>query len=126
MTITASSVKLLLGNEEYADIADSEFDPHIAAAELVVSEDLVDSGLSVDRKQMIGTFLAAHFALLTFERGGLIRERVGDSSSAYKPGSESDRGFALTRFGQNAIALDTSGTLALRANTTQRAEFRVV
>jgi len=125
MTISTSSVLLLLG-PEYQELDDISLTEYIATAELVVSEDLADSGLSAARQTMIGKYLAAHFAVVAVERGGLTRSKVGESTDTFKEGSKSDRGFNLTRFGQQAVALDSSGILALNANAMTKAEFRVV
>lgn len=125
MAATTSSVRVLLGSD-YNDVDLASIAPHLSAAELVVSEDLAVSGLTPERKELIVNFLAAHFAVISFERGGLTRQKVGESTDTYKEGSNSDRGYLMTRFGQQAVALDTSGTLALNANPTQKAEFRVV
>ena len=125
MVISTSSVIAILG-PEFADLEDAAVAEFIAAAELVVSEDLKGKGLSDARLELITKYLAAHFAIVSLERGGLTRQKVGESADSYKTGLDSDQGFLLTRFGQQAVSLDTSGTLALNATPKQKAEFRVV
>ena len=120
-TVTTDEVKKLLAIEEEVNLT-----TFIAAADLIVSEDLASTSLTTDRKKLITLFLAAHFATLSLEKGGLTRYEVGESSESYKAGSDLDRGFSLTRYGQQAISLDNSGTLARNATPTQKAEFRVV
>lgn len=125
MSATTSSVKAILGTA-YAALDAATLAPFLSAAELVVTEDLANASLSPERKELIVNFLAAHFATVSLEKGGLTQQKTGESSEMYKMGSVSDRGYLLTRFGQQAVALDTSGTLALNANPSQKAEFRVV
>lgn len=125
MAISTSSVKSILGNE-YDSVEDSDLAEFVSAAELVVTEDLAGVSLSISRRELITKYLAAHFAVLTLERGGLVRQEIGESSDTYKEGSNTQMGYLMTRFGQQAIALDTSGTLATNATPKQKAEFRVV
>ena len=103
-----------------------DLSPFITTAEVILSEEFTGCGHSEKRLEQIGLFLAAHFATLILERGGLTRYKVGESSEAYKEGSNADRGYTLTRFGQQAISLDTCGRLALNAVPMHKAEFRVV
>ena len=125
MPITPSSVKLILG-PEYSGVEETAIAEFIEAAELVVSEDLAASTASVPRLELITKYMAAHFTVVSFERGGLTRQKAGESADTYKTGLDSDQGYLLTRFGQQAVSLDTSGILALNATPKQKAEFRVV
>lgn len=99
---------------------------YINAAVAVVTDKLTGKGLSESILTQIEIFLAAHFATLAVERGGLKKETAGDSSQSYQTISEKFKGFTSTRFGQQAITLDTSGTLAADGNANQRAILRVV
>jgi len=99
---------------------------HVKMATLIVDEDLASKGLTDARLEAIELNLAAHFAILGIERGGLTRYQVGESSESYKEGSNSDRGYILTRYGQQAISLDNSGTLVNQATPMKHAQFRVV
>lgn len=125
MAITTDSVLAILG-PEYEGTEAAVITEFVSAAELVVAEDLAQADLSDARKELITKYLAAHFAIVSLERGGLTRQKVGESADTYKTGLDSDQGFLLTRFGQQAISLDTSGTLALNATPRIKAEFRVV
>ncbi len=120
--VTEAEVKALIG--QAADTIDMT--PHIDAARIIVDEDLASAGHSDNRLRQILRFLAAHFATLAIERGGLTRYEVGESVESYKPGSDLDRGLSSTRWGQQAIALDTAGILSKIGSIKQRAEFRVV
>ncbi|MGD9727683.1 MAG: hypothetical protein AB7L09_21630 [Nitrospira sp.] len=102
----------------------------INTANSVVNSNLIglDPPYTEDQLKLIETYLAAHFATLTTERGGIRRQQIGESSESYQTISEKYIGFLTTRFGQQAVALDTSGTLAelAQSGTTRKAEFRVV
>ncbi len=120
--ITSSEVHTLLNSVE----TDVDLAAQIASADLVVTEDLADAGLSDARLRMITLYLAAHFATLTLEKGGLTYKEVGESVEKYANGAGSEQGFNATLWGQQAVAFDTSGTLALNARPAQKAELRVV
>lgn len=98
--------------------------PFIDVATLIVDEQLANSGLSVARFKQIELYLAAHFVAISEEKGNLKRSRIGDASEEYD--NKSGVGLELTRYGQQALALDTSGTLRSMARSTQNALFIVV
>jgi hypothetical protein len=100
--------------------------PYINSAVVVVESLLEGKGLSESVLTQIEIFLAAHFAVLAVERGGIRREAMGESSQSFQTISENFKGFTLTRFGQSALALDTTGTLAEQGNANLKAKFRVV
>ncbi len=101
--------------------------PFITSAHVLVSELLATSGLSNDRLKLIETYLAAHFALQTYERGGIIKQKSDDSEDVYAAWTAGAKeGFAVTRFGQQAMTLDTSGKLAAASTGKLKAKFRVV
>ena len=100
--------------------------PYISAANALVEANLASSGLSSTILTQIEIFLAAHFAVLSTERGGLRRDAFGDSSQSYQTISEKFTGLNTTRYGQQAIVLDTTGTLAAIGVTKPKAQFRVV
>jgi len=79
----------------------------ISAAHLLVWERLSGKGLSDNRLKLIELYLAAHFAAITypvasFEAAGKVQE-----SLQYKV----DKGLEFTKYGQQAMMFDTSGTL---------------
>jgi hypothetical protein len=100
--------------------------PYIASASILVEDALANKGLSEPILTQIEIMLAAHYATLAVERGGIRRETMGDSGQSYQTVSERFKGLLLTRFGQQAIALDSTGTLAAQGNANLRARFRVV
>lgn len=98
---------------------------YIDDANLLVNETLVGHGLSEDRLTVIEKYLAAHLYVLTVERGGLTKDKVGESEQGYV--DFTGKGIASTRFGSLAISLDTSGQLALIVAEPKRyAQLRVV
>lgn len=105
-----------------ADVVDTDFIP---IANAMVNDHLVGKGISTIILAKIELFLAAHFVALMEELGGLTRDSYGDSaqsmSDAYRDG-----GLNLTRYGQQALVLDTTGTLRTVYAPKQKAEFRVI
>jgi len=111
---------------EVAGLVETKKDliPFIETANLIVDEDLANSGLSESRKKQVELYLAAHFAALSEEGGGLTYEKLGDA--AITRADHFGQGLLQTRYGQMAVSLDTSGTLAASAESNKRALFRVV
>lgn len=103
----------------------------IDIATLLVDEDLatLSPALSDERLRQIELYLAAHFLTLTVEEGPKAAEALGDATERYH--NIYAAGLRSTRFGQQAILLDTSGTLAEQAakaeNVSKKdAQFTVV
>ena len=96
----------------------------IKTAKLIVEEDLADQGMSAARLDQIIIYLAAHFACLRVERGGLRSSQTLNAKDEYQ--LNADKGLRSTRYGQQAITLDTSGVLASSAKAVGKAEFRIV
>lgn len=109
-----------------AGLAGNDLETFIDTANLLVNEELASSGLSADRLKQVELYLAAHFAIVTLERGGLTRQKIGESEDFYQSWTNTELGLQSTRYGQQASMLDTSGKLAALAKGTLRAEFRVV
>lgn len=103
--------------------------PFINNANLVVNEELVGKGLSDDRLKLIETLLAAHFCCLVEEKGGLQRTETGQSTDSYQRRDlKGNEGLASTRYGEQAIAMDSSGTLSSLSIGAKnlRAQFTVM
>lgn len=88
--------------------ADASTTTFITTAHIFVYESLSDKGMSETRLKQIELYLASHFAAITnpvasFESVGKVQE-----SLQYKV----DVGLRFTKYGQQAIALDSSGTLS--------------
>lgn len=82
--------------------------PFIRPAHLIVDQHLSDKGLSADLMKEIELWLSAHFTG--------ISEQIASSESAGKVSQsfqyKLDLNLQATMFGQQAIALDYTGTLA--------------
>ena len=74
---------------------------------------------------MIKCFLTAHSWAITNERGGIREQDMGNSRVEFATGTFNVDGLSLTRFGQQAIALDKTGTLAQQDPVKGQAVFRV-
>lgn len=120
MTVTAEQVQTV------ADVS-TDVSLFLTTAQTIVSTHLADKGLSADVIDSITLYIAAHLTVLTTEKGGQRRIKIGESDESYRTPGEKDTGLAQTRFGQMAMMLDSSGTLAsLSANKGLRAQFEVV
>ena len=64
--------------------------------------------MSPERVSLIELYLSAHFAIISI--GELTMKKIGDATDDYVKVRLYD-GFRSSTFGQQAIALDTSGTL---------------
>lgn len=108
-----------------ADKEDTDLQPYADMAALVRAEDLTGSGLTSARLDQIEICLAAHFAIIGLEYGGLSASRAGSGADTYKPIDPKSIGYSSTRWGQQALTLDTSGFLAQKGNAKLRARFSV-
>lgn len=90
-----------------ADISVEDASIFIATAVLVVDEYLSDKGLSDNILRAIAKYLAAHFALV--KEGQVKAETLGPTATTYN--MTTGLGLKTTVHGQQAIFLDTSGTL---------------
>ncbi len=119
--VSAAEVKVLIDT-------DRDPIPFIDIATLMVDEDLatLTPVMSDDRLLQIELYLAGHFLAITEERGGLAGSETGESKETYFV--KSDQGLNLTRFGQQAILLDTTGTLAAiaKSGSAKKARFTVI
>lgn len=117
--VTDSEVKEII-------VTTTDTSPFITTATLIVDEELLGQGYSAARLKQIELYLAAHYTALTVERGGISKQEVGDGSESYQKISSRFNGLSTTRFGQQAIMLDSSGILGGLSNKPVKAQFRVV
>jgi len=108
--------------QQMLDNTTDSVDLFIAQANLVVNELLLSKGLSDDRLGLIETYLAAHFAVLSKEKGPLRRQRIGEAEEDYH--QIYSAGFGATRLGQQAIMFDTSQTLAAQSDLASNPGIR--
>lgn len=122
MTVTAENVQTVAGVPASYDVS-----IFLSSATTLVNDALADKGLSSDALEVILLYLAAHLTSLSYERGGLRRVKIGESDESYRVPGDKDIGFAATRFGQQAMMMDTTGTLAgMSANKGLKAFFEVL
>ncbi len=100
--------------------------PFITTASVMSDSFLAGKGLSEELLIQIEIYLAAHFAVLAVERGGLMKDSMGQSSATYNASNNRLQGLSSTRFGQTAQMLDSSGSLKDIAPGSRNAQFRVV
>lgn len=97
----------------------------IDQATMLVDEELTGLGFSNTRLKMLELNLAAHYAVVALEHGGFSYQKIGDSQEGYQKVEGSAKGFEATRFGQQALSLDTAGVLSNMGNAI-KAEFKVI
>lgn len=119
--VVAADVKKVVSTSLADAVVD---DPIIVTANLLVDEHLLDSGLSAALLTKIELYMAAHLVALTEEKGGVVRETLGDAARSYANVYEG--GLKSTRYGQMAIAIDSTGTLAGLSTNKLRAQITVI
>ena len=87
---------------------DADVTPFLNTAHLIVEEQLATSDLTVARLTEIELWLAAHFC--SIKNRITSDEKAGSVSESYQYCV--DVGFSVTIYGQQAMMLDTTGTLA--------------
>ena len=125
MGIVADDVRKIIPTDSLDATTDISW--AVADATKVTTELFATSGYTPDRTDLITKYLAAHFVVLNTEKGGLVRDRMGEADQSYV-GSRDMSGLSLTRYGQQAMTLDVSGQLATmdKASRRLKAQFRVV
>lgn len=83
--------------------------PHIDAANSLIDEKLVNVGLGDTRLKLIEAWLSAHFVAMREDSARLRRISQGETVAIFT--DEVGTGLNATRFGQQAMLLDTSGVL---------------
>lgn len=124
MAVTTADIRRVYPDTDSDDTVIQKF---IANATSIVSGQLAGKGLTDSTLDLITTYVTAHLMVISQERGGLRRAKLGDVDESYVVPGDGSFAWTASRFGQTAIALDTSGTLAGQAsNSGRKAEFRVV
>ena len=90
------------------ELTEAHLSAFVNSAHYLIQANLLSSGLSSDVLTEIHKYLAAHFASLRDQR--IESERVADVSMKYQ--GKTDMGLNATFYGQTALMLDTSGSLA--------------
>ena len=100
--VTAAEVQAIM--PDYPD----DLTPFILVAHILVDEELDDTVLSADRLKEIERWLSAHFAAVHTALPS--QESAGPVAQTLQRGLNGRR-LETTQFGQQAIALDTTGRL---------------
>jgi hypothetical protein len=103
------------------DYTAAQLAPFVRTANIVVNTHLTGKGLSSDVLKEVETYLAAHFATLDDPR--VKTEKIGNEYSATYQG-ETGMGFSSSHYGQMALMLDSSNSLASLGK--KRARIRVL
>ncbi len=110
--VTPAEVKVLI----LTSLSDTDVDQFIGTANNLVTEELASKGLSDTRLKDIERYLSAHFVAMREESGGIIKTRTGESWDDH--GVKVGFGLLETRYGQQAVAMDSTGTLKLMSSGT--------
>ena len=114
--VTADQVKTLIDTER-------DIQSMLVTANTVVEEAYSGETISEALLTQVELYLAAHFVALTEESGSLLRDSIGESATTLA--NVYGQGLASTRYGQSALAIDPTGSLANFGNAKPKAEFRV-
>jgi hypothetical protein len=84
----------------------------ILTANILVTESIanVDASVSADRLKAIETYLSAHFFIMSIREGALAANTLDDATERYH--NIYGKGLNATWFGQQAVAMDSTGALA--------------
>lgn len=96
--------------------------PFIETSNALITEICVPAGYDDTRLELIERYLAAHFYAVRDPR--TTQERAGPVAAQYE--SQVDLFFAITRYGQQALLLDTAGGLAKLNTKAKTGATRVV
>ena len=97
----------------------TDLDVFIGVANDIVTTDLTGNNYSDARLKNIELYLSAHFACLKYRQP--MNMIIGDSEDDYR--NSLKIGYNQTVYGQQAITLDTSGTLAEASKNGFKAGF---
>jgi hypothetical protein len=102
--VTAAEVEKIIDLD-----SDLDADPFINSANLLITDVLGDAGMSEERLTDIELWLSAHFcAMRQRQISNIQMGGIGLSFGGNLAGTE---GLKLSHYGQQALALDTSGRL---------------
>lgn len=119
LPVTISDLKELV-----TGVNDTQAQIFIDSAHALVDGKITNVGYPLRTVYLIELYLAAHFASSTVDSGGVISVKVGLSEERYSDPSNM-LGIAKTRFGQQALSLDTLGILNDLAASPVKAIFKV-
>ena len=106
-------------------VSDAAAQIFIDTADAIVQSVGIPTAYTARVAYLIELYLAAHFTTLSAAQGALIASKVGNSQDQYSNPADMMLGIANTRFGLNALALDTKGLLSELATKPLKAQFQV-
>lgn len=119
--VNATEVKELINTSLSDVIVTSSID----MASRYIDTVLVGEGVDALRLADIELWLSAHFiAMRDQDEGMTVEQEAGDAKAKYS--GQYGMSLNLTRYGQMAIFLDTSGKLAAASKASPKARFTVV
>lgn len=104
--VTGTEVKTIITTQKTADQVESFITP----ANLIVTGQLGSLSLGDALMKEIEKWLSAHFVAIDDSSARVEQKKVGDASTKYE--GKTDMGLKFTRYGQQVMMLDTSGTLS--------------
>lgn len=104
---------------------DAAIQPFIDVAVALSDARLASQGLTEPVLKEVQRYLAAHLLFIT-DTGIHESLRTEDVSERFTGGVRGDYGFQSSRWGQMALTLDSSGTLAALGKNNLPAELRLV
>lgn len=105
------------------DSSITNIQPFIDAANLMVTAVCTSTLLSDSLLKEIERWLSAHFVAIRDPK--LVSQSIGGASDSYET-NKTDFGLKLTRYGQQAIALDISGALNAIAKGAKSVAFKKI
>jgi len=120
MRTTVDLVKNILDNTL---LSNAVIESYIASANVFVTEALNEVGLSDAILAEIEMWLTAHMIVITRERQS-IKEEAGSASITYA--NVFGAGLKSTTYGQMALMLDSTGTLAVLSGEVKTAYIRAI
>lgn len=122
MAYRTTAVQVQLLSDDFSDMTADQLEPHIASAHIVVTDQGIaaDSATTSTKLELITRYLAAHFATVFVREA--TREKAGQVAVTYDGTAKSLGRIDSTRFGRNAIALDSTGALARLNVQTEKAQ----
>lgn len=119
MRTTEDEVKAIIDTELTGD----EITPFLRSANVFVTASLGSTVLSVDHLREIEAWVAAHFVAVRDPR--LTSRKAGEATDTYQKAGEGKR-LEATIYGQQALVLDTTGTLAGLQSAQRTARIEVL
>lgn len=104
----------------------TDLTPFITAADLIIDNNLIGKGLSDATLKEISRWLSAHFATIRYQ--ALSSQDIGKAKEGYIQSFAAKRFLLLsTDYGQQAVMLDTTGTLKkLSKDTTFKPSIQML